>query len=68
MKLIFALTLALGLFTTTQAQASRAATSNSYLERGAKWSAKGDWDRALADYELAVAADPTNALALSSRG
>ncbi len=67
-KFILHLMLACGLFTATQAQASRAATSNSYLERGAQWSAQGDWDRALADFDLAVAADPANALAWENRG
>lgn len=30
-----------------QAQTSRTATANSYIERGAAWFAKGEWERAI---------------------
>src|SRR5262249_15562533 len=38
----------------TQAQTSRASSADSYLERGNQWLAKGEWDRAIADYGLAI--------------
>ena len=59
-----ALSLALvsiGLVTCVSAQSSRSATAASYLERGAKWLAKGDERRAIADFELAIATDPSRA-------
>jgi len=40
-----------------QAQNSRAATAASYLEPGNEWMAKGEWDRAIDDYDLAIAFD-----------
>jgi len=40
-----------------QAQNSRAATAASYLERGNEWMANGEWDRAIDDYDLAIAFD-----------
>ena len=53
---------------TTRAQNSRAATAASYLERGAAWVSKGELDRAIADFDLAIASDPTLALAFYNRG
>jgi tetratricopeptide (TPR) repeat protein len=46
---------------TTEAQrlVSRSATANSYSERGNAWYAKGEYKRALADYDLAIALNPT---------
>src|SRR5262245_16151234 len=38
---------------------SRSATASTYIERGNAWSAKGEYKRALADYDLAIASDPT---------
>src|SRR5262245_26131700 len=40
-----------------QPQTSRASSAASYLERGNQWMAKGEWDRAIADYDLAIAFD-----------
>src|SRR5262245_23245419 len=37
-----------------QAQTSRASSAALYLERGNQWLAKGEWDRAIADYDLAI--------------
>ena len=41
-----------------QPLASRSATAISYIERGGAWLAKGELERALADYDLAIASDP----------
>jgi len=46
------------LATTVHAQTSRATTAASYLDRGNAWAAKGEWVRALADDELAIASGP----------
>src|SRR5262245_50947823 len=51
-----------------QAQSSRASSSNSYLERGNEWMAKGEWDRAIADYDLAIAFNSRAAIAYYNRG
>src|SRR5262245_9114009 len=40
-----------------RAQTSRAASAASYLERGNAWLAKAEWDRAIADYDIAIAFD-----------
>src|SRR5262245_18035392 len=40
-----------------QPQTSRASSAASYLERGNQWLEKGEWDRAIADYDLAIAFD-----------
>src|SRR5262245_49462751 len=45
-----------------QAQTSRASSAASYLERGNQWLAKGEWDRAIADYDLAIAFDARAAI------
>ena len=37
---------------TAQTQSSRAATASSYLERGNQWVARGEWERAIADFDL----------------
>ena len=50
-----------------EAQNFRAATASSYIERGNKRFAKGEFERALADYDLAVASDPGNARAYHNR-
>src|SRR5262249_39842078 len=51
-----------------QAQTSRADSAGSYLERGNEWMKKGDVERALADYDLAIASDPLGARAYNNRG
>jgi tetratricopeptide (TPR) repeat protein len=51
-----------------QAQSSRAATAASYLDRGNSWAVRGELDRAIADYDLAIASDPTSAAAYYNRG
>src|SRR5437870_2334764 len=55
-KLTAPLVLALSLVTpiATQAQVSRANSARSYTERGLEWAAKGDWERAISDYSLAL--------------
>jgi len=52
-SLMFLLWLVMG--ADVQAQSSRTSSSVSYLERGNEWMAKGEWDRAIADYDLAIA-------------
>ena len=52
----------------TRTENSRAASAASYLERGNQWLAKGDLERALADYDLAIASDPRAAIAYYNRG
>jgi tetratricopeptide (TPR) repeat protein len=54
--------------TVIQAQNSRASSATSYLERGNQWLEKGDWDRAIADYDLAVVFDPSSYRAFYNRG
>ena len=41
-----------------QAQNSRAESANSYLERGNSWLVKGEIERAIADYDLAIVFKP----------
>ena len=41
-----------------QAQTSRAESAQSYCNRGNAWLAKGELDRAIADYDLAIVFDP----------
>src|SRR5262245_30240215 len=50
-----------------QAQTSRASSAASYLERGNSWMAKGEIERAIADYDLAIAFD-ANSVAYYNRG
>src|SRR5262245_52133479 len=45
-----------------EAQTSRASSASSYLERGNQWLAKGELDRAIADYDLAIAFDACAAI------
>src|SRR5262245_52168436 len=52
----------------SQAQTSRAASAASYLERGNQWLAKGEWERAIVDYDLAIAFDSRVAVAYYNRG
>src|SRR5262245_41075594 len=54
--------------TMAQALTSRSATASTYIERGNAWFAKGDYEHALADFDLAVASDPNYAEAYYNRG
>ena len=40
---------------------SRSGMASAYIERGAALFAKGDYERALADFDLAIASDPGHA-------
>src|SRR5262249_15520061 len=51
-----------------QAQTSRAASAVSYIERGASWMEKGEIDRAIADYDIAIAFDAQSSVARYNRG
>src|SRR5262245_26846177 len=51
-----------------QAQTSRATSAASYLERGVSWMEKGEIDRAIADYDLAIAFDPQSPVVRYNRG
>lgn len=44
----------------THAQTSRAASGQSYVERGYMWLEKGEIERALADFDRALALAPLN--------
>src|SRR5262245_6432620 len=50
-----------------QPLSSRSATASAYIKRGGAWFAKGDYERALADFDLAIASDPGNAGAYYNR-
>jgi transcriptional regulator len=65
-SLMFLLWLVMG--ANVQAQSSRESSSVSYLERGNEWMAKGEWDRAIADYDLAIAFNSQAAIAYYNRG
>ncbi len=43
---------------TAEAQTSRTSTANSYLDRGNSWFLKGELERAIADFDLAIGTDP----------
>src|SRR5262245_37014928 len=47
---------------------TRTAEAASYIQRGDDWHRKGDLDRAIADYTLALQFDPKSARAYFSRG
>jgi len=53
---------------TAQPLTSLSATAASYIERGNAWAAKGEWERALTDYDLAIATDPSAAGSYYNRG
>lgn len=55
-------------FVSAQAPTSRMASAASYLERGNEWLAKGELDRTIADYDLAIAFDARVAVAYYNRG
>src|SRR5215470_7674716 len=50
------------------AQTSRADTAKSYLERGGGWLKKGELERAISDFDLAIATDQRLAAAWYNRG
>src|SRR5262245_30666027 len=52
---------------TVTAQPSRASSATSYLERGNAWMAKGEIERAIVDYDFAIAFDSRSAPAYYSR-
>ncbi len=58
----------LSLATAAQPLTSRSATAAAYIERGSAWAAKGEWERAIADYDLAITSDPSSAEAWHNRG
>ena len=49
------------------AQPSRTASAASYLSRGNDWLVKGEFDRAIADYDIAIAFDSRVAAAYCNR-
>src|SRR5262249_59976753 len=51
-----------------EAQSSRALSAASYLDRGNGWLNKGEFERAIADYSLAIVFDAGNAGAYYNRG
>src|SRR5262249_50525585 len=51
-----------------QAQGSRAQSAASYVERGNGWLNKGELERAIDDYSLAIAFDGGHACAYHNRG
>src|SRR5215510_13200281 len=54
--------------TGASAQGSRTDTATAYIERGRFWVMKGDYEKADADFNLAVVSDPRLADAYSNRG
>jgi tetratricopeptide (TPR) repeat protein len=77
-SILFALALALSVSSTAlaqqyatvapEAESSRAKSANSYLERGNTWFKKGEFERAIADYSLAIAFDAGFAGSYCNRG
>src|SRR5215813_2294645 len=51
-----------------EAQSSRALSAASYLDRGNGWLKKGEFERAIADYSLAIVFDAGHASAYGNRG
>src|SRR5262245_20771759 len=51
-----------------KAQSSREKPRASYFARGAEWQARGEFDRAIADFGIAIAFDPQFARAYYMRG
>jgi PadR family transcriptional regulator, regulatory protein PadR len=49
------------------AQSSRADSANSYIERGSSWLKKGEFERAISDFSLAIATDQQIATAWYGR-
>jgi tetratricopeptide (TPR) repeat protein len=54
--------------TAAQAQGSRADSAVSYFARGREWQAKGELERAIADYDQALALNPHRAQIYANRG
>ncbi|MDQ3009183.1 MAG: tetratricopeptide repeat protein, partial [Acidobacteriota bacterium] len=54
--------------TTGWAQSSRAASADSYRQRGDQWQAKGEFDRAIEDYGLALVFNANDFDAYNNRG
>ena len=55
------------LASTGWAEEANQVTASSYLERGMSFSRKGDLDRAIVDFGIALQFDPNSALAFSNR-
>jgi tetratricopeptide (TPR) repeat protein len=51
-----------------KAQSSREKSAASYFARGIEWQARGEFDRAIADFGIAIAFDPHFARAYYMRG
>ena len=51
-----------------EAQSSRALSAASYIDRGNGWLKKGEFERAIADYTLAIVFDAGHANAYYNRG
>ncbi|MDQ3010635.1 MAG: tetratricopeptide repeat protein, partial [Acidobacteriota bacterium] len=49
-------------------QGSRTDSAKAYIERGNGWFKKGEVERAIGDYDLAIATDPHLATAYHNRG
>ncbi|HEU4390846.1 MAG TPA: tetratricopeptide repeat protein, partial [Blastocatellia bacterium] len=56
------------LFSMVSAQRSTADSAASYIERGNALFKRGDFDRAIADFSMAIAFDPRSATAYYNRG
>src|SRR5262245_42157294 len=54
--------------TNVSAQSSRADSAQSYMERGSTWLKKGEFERAISDFSLAIATDQLIAAAWYGRG
>ena len=54
--------------TVAHAQASRTLSALAYVERGNQWMDKGEWERAIADFNLTIATDPRAAVGYNNRG
>src|SRR4030095_7141085 len=53
--------------TSARAQSSRAESAASYFARGSEWHARGEFDRAIDDYAIAITFDPRFARAYYAR-
>jgi tetratricopeptide (TPR) repeat protein len=57
----------LSLAAVAQPLTSRSATASAYIDRGNVWISNGEYERAIADYDLAIASDPSYAGAYYNR-